>query len=211
MKGIILTDNIKLTITHAINFQNKVPITKIYYSCKKCYVNEGFGGQQITLSPIYCCIKEYIHGDKQLAIKAWCDWYQDQFNKYHNVSKAHGGMHKGSLFRLILKHHKIAHQNITDMKDADPIIIKNAICQRVAQRLLLAEQIINEGYEADLLNPITAIKKNGKYYLIGGHHRVCILAAMGEKFIPKVYIKRSRLIKDLCLLIVKLKSHLSGN
>lgn len=211
MKGSFLTDNIKLKIKRAINFQNKVPISKFYYSRKKCYVNEGFGGQQIILSPIYSFYQEYIHGDKQQAINAWCDWYQDQFNKYHDVSKAHGGMHKGSLYRLILMNHNIAHQNISDMKDADPKIIKSAISQRVAQRFSLAEQIINEGYVTDLSNPITAIKKNGKYYLTGGHHRVCILAAMGEKFIPKVYIKRGRLIKDLYFLTIKLKSHLSGN
>ena len=190
MKGKFLIDNIKLMIKRAINFQNKVPISKIYYSRKKCYVNEGFGGQQIILSPIYRFFKEYIHGDKQMAIEAFCDWYRDQFNKYHNVSKKFGGMYMGSLYRLVIENHRKAHQEFSNVKEANLEIVEISIRQRVAQRFALADQIIEEAYEVNFSDPITAIKKKGKYFLQGGHHRVCILAAMGEKFIPKVYIKR---------------------
>lgn len=208
MKGKSLIDFFKLSIKHAIYFQNKVPISKVYYSRKKCYVDEGFGGQKIILSPIYRFFKEYIHGDKQLAINAYCDWYQDQFSKYHNISKANGGLYKGSLYRLIVKNHIKANREFLGIKVSDKKIIEDSISQRVAQRFALVERIINDGYVADLTDPITAIKKNGKYFLQGGHHRVCILAAMGEKFIPKVYIKRGRFIIKLYWLFIRLKRFL---
>ena len=206
----LLIKRIRKIARNVIVYQGKVPISRTLYSSQKCYVDEGFGGEPIEFSPIYECFHKYIHSNRESAFDDFCEWYWDQFSKYHNVSKEHGGMYLGSLYRLIKHNHQQANKEFLNMKVADLAIVDASIKQRVEQRFSLVECIIKEGYIPDLADPITAIKQDGKYVLQNGHHRACILAVLGKNYLPQVYVCKGRLITELFGPYIKTYSSFPG-
>lgn len=182
-----------------------VPISDIIYGEEKCYIKEGFGGQPIKASPLYQFFYEYIQGDEEAAFKNFCDWYADQFKKYCDIDKKNGGMRFGSLYALIEKKHLQKNRKFQGARDFDPSIVAESIRQRVAERFALADSIAKNGYVFDRFNPIVAIKTNTKYVLHEGHHRCCIIAALGGNYCPQVFVPRGIIARYLFICSQEIK------
>lgn len=183
-----------------------VPMSNIIYNNEKCYIKEGFGGQPIKKSPLYQFFYEYIKGDKEIAFKNFCAWYADQFEKYCNIDKKSGGMRFGSLYTLIEKRHLQKERKFQSPKDFDASIVAEAIKQRVTERFALVDSIIKNGYTPNPSDPIVAIKIGGKYVLQrAGHHRCCIIAALGENYYPQVFAPRGIAARYIYLYFQEIK------
>lgn len=184
---------------------HNVPVSNIIYGEEKFYVKEGFGGQPIEKSPLYQFFYEYIKGDKEVAVKNFCDWYADQFEKYSDIDQKNGGMRFGSLYTLIEKKHLQQNRKFQDARDFDSDIVIEGIGQRVAERFALADSISKNGYIPDPLDPIIAIKIGEKYILREGHHRCCVIAALGENYCPLVFAPRGIIARYLFIYSKELK------
>ena len=182
-----------------------VPIQNLIYSDERCYRQEGFGGRPIKESPLRHFFYEYLHGDKEIAFTEFCKWYANQFTRYGAVGKRHGGMRFGSLHFLIEKKHLQKNIIIGGVKQYDKSIIDKTIRQMVAQRFALADSIVKEGYVFNPADPIIATRKGNGYILRSGHHRCCILAALGKDYCPQVFVPRGVFGRYLYLFLRELK------
>ncbi len=165
-----------------------VPLDIIRHNDSECYCKEGFGGQPIGKWPIYSFFYSYINFDNNIAKNQFKEWYKNQFYKYYNTPKKIGGMHKGSLYRLIEEKYFIKDlKKQMCLDNSIKFTIEKAIEFRVFQRMELLEDIRQNGYkkESDL---IMGINKNKLIYLLGGHHRAAILKVLGYNSLPRVYI-----------------------
>lgn len=183
---------------------HNVPISNIIYGEEKCYIREGFGGQPIKASPLYQFFYEYIRGDKEAAFKNFCDWYADQFEKYCDIEKKNGGMRSGSLYALIEEKHRQKNKKFQGAKDFDADIVAESIKQRVTERFALADSIAKNGCVLDS-SPIIAIKRDKNFILHEGHHRSCIIAALGENYCPQVFVPRGIIARYLLICLKEIK------
>jgi len=171
-------------------FLKDVPFEKIRHNDLICYQTEGFGGKHIEAWPPFTFFKEYIGGNKEKAKDDFVQWYHSQLKKYHHVPKGDGGMHKGSLYRLVESDAQRA------FKDVGEESVQKSIVKRVEQRFSLLEKIRDEGYR-DGTELIKGVKKNGDVYLVGGHHRAAILRALGYEILPNVLVFPSKTLYSL--------------
>lgn len=180
--------------------KNNEPMERIRHSEAMCYVQEGHGGRGVETWPIYRFFCEYIKEGPELAKAHFVEWYLDQFIKYRDVPKRLGGMRGGSLARTV--------NAMMDGNDGDnafcanssggnPAAVKNdntlheAIAARVMQRFELLESIRNRGYVPAQSDPVLGIESGEYVYLLGGHHRVAALRALGWTYVPSVLVFKS--------------------
>jgi hypothetical protein len=178
IKKIIKKVLLKLSKTEDISIEN---IKSIDLST---YVNEGYGGKHISYFPPSKFFKLFLDGEKEKAINDFINWYDCQFKKYFNVPKNKGGMKNGSLYRLIEERHK--DNNIylkEDLSNLKEDIYKEAVRERVKQRIDLFEDIKDKGYKQND-DIIYGVKRNGYIYLKGGHHRCAACCVLGYKTVP---------------------------
>ena len=185
--------------------RSDVPISSLVYSDEWCYRREGFGGKPLKESPLYRFFYEYLHGDQEIAFKRFCSWYTDQFIKYGDVDKRQGGMQFGTLYSFIAKKHLQKNMTVSDAKNLDPNIVTEVIAQRVAQRFALADNIAKAGYTPNLSDPIIAVRQGGKYILYSGHHRCCILAALGKTYCAQISTPKNIVAAYIYIFFQKLK------
>lgn len=172
-------------------FLQNVPLSRIRHNDLSCYVAEGFGGAPVEAWPIHTFFKQYIAGEKEVAQENFEKWYKEQLEKYQYVPKAEGGMYEGSLYQFIEKHCKAPFSEVKeDCKNS-------AIRLRVAQRFQLLEDIKKRGYKMAETERIDAVRKNGFFYLKGGHHRVALLFALGWRELPGVLVFSNQLLYNL--------------
>ncbi|MBA7620747.1 hypothetical protein ES703_28102 [subsurface metagenome] len=151
---------------------------------------------------MYAFFQAYLDGQREFAHAALCNWYMDLLRKYHATPKEKGGLHWGSLYRLIVQ--KYAEKRIDYGDDIffDPVVITQGIKERVDQRFALLESILQKGYDRKVDSPIVGIKKNGLIYIVTGHHRWAILKLLGYDSLPEVTV--------FCENIVNLKKNTRG-
>ncbi len=160
-------------------YKTYIGVSSLLHDNKPCYALEGHGGKPVWQWPVYEFFNLYLIGEKEEAESRFIDWYYDQYKKYSSVEKSEGGMKNGSLDRLY-RQMKTANENIS---------LKDVIRIRVKQRFDLLEDIKTRGYHPNTLDPIKVFRiKPNQYMLFGGHHRVAVLAALGENNIPGVYV-----------------------
>lgn len=186
--------NIKkfLKIAAYVVSQERVEIKKIRCSCLPTYMIEGYGGKEIKCFPPYSFFSMYLVGRRNEAVDRFVHWYDDQFKKYHFVSKKFGGMKKGSLHSHVSQLHLDAGIILeSDLSNLSPNIYTQALKERVAQRFYLLESIVKNGYRftADVA---IAENKGDLYFLSGGHHRCAILHLLGFEYM------RLKVIKVVC-------------
>ena len=181
------------------SFLKNVPLNHIRHNDLPCYVTEGFGARPIEEWPIYTFFQQYLLGETESAKQNFENWYKDQLNKYHSITKVEGGMYKGSLYSLVEKECKVSFSKVDES-------CKNAaIRTRVEQRFQLLEDMKEYGYSTTRTERIDVVRKNGSLYLTGGHHRVAALLALGEKELPNVLVFRNLFIYNLFNLLRSIK------
>lgn len=183
-----LKDFLKRSVIYRI--ERDVPIRDIRYSDQRFYVDEGFGGKPLQDSPLYSFFDEYLHGDESRAKERFQNWYLDQFQKSGHLDKRFGGMYRGSLYNRVMKAHEEAGRSPRRIEGFDPDIVRRVINARVEERFALADAVMREGYKTNPDDPIIAVRKNGTFILLTGHHRCCLLAAMGKKTVPEIRVFR---------------------
>lgn len=174
-------------------------MSSIRHSDRSCYVQEGHGGREIEVWPIYRFFHQYVNGDTEQARVDFADWYLDQFMKYRHVPKRVGGMRGGSLARVVEAEGNEAsaiagfpEAGADDGGDVANARLRKAIALRVEQRFELVESIRQNGYTPNLSDPVPAIKQNQCLYLEGGHHRAAVLKALGWSVFPGVKVFKGR-------------------
>lgn len=183
-------------------FVAEIPIKKLLHDNKMAYLNEGHGGKPFWHWPIYHFFKLYASGDEEDSKYLYINWYIDQYQKYSKTEKKFGGMQGGSLDRL----YKKLRSNKGDSE------FKRIVSLRVDQRFHLFESIKKEGYQANQKDPVYAFKlKKDAFLLQGGHHRVAVMAALGRKEIPNVYVFHNRLVYKSYRFLTRLKKYLQPN
>ncbi len=185
-----------------------VPFSRLLCSDQEAYVKEGFGGNDIMTWPVYAFYQAYLNGQREAAHAAFCDWYLDQLRKYHATLKEKGGMLWGSLYRLIIQ--KYAEKRIDYRDDifSDPVVVTQAIKERVDQRFAFLESIRQRGYDCKSADPIVGIKKKRYIYIVNGHHRWAALKLLGYDSLPEVRVfgqNISNLKKEIQRMIEKWK------
>jgi hypothetical protein len=170
------------------SLQQDMPISKLRFSTQKTYTADGYGGKDVTTWPVYRFFLAYLNGDHEGARAAFCSWYLAELNKYHAIPKKEGGMHGGSLYKLIVEQY--IEKGIAYRGDifTDPEVVNKAIRKRVDQRLALLTSIQQKGYDVTSDNPVKGVKKNGYVYITNGHHRWAALKALGYHNIPKILV-----------------------
>lgn len=155
---------------------------------KRVHILEGFGGNKITTWRVHEIISLYIAGEATKAKEQYIDWYWSQLRKYATVPKRHGGMYRGTLFRLIHRAHRVRGLRFTGQVDrANAVIIQDCIENQVNKRFALVDSVVSDGYSPRSKAPIAVVPKQGLYYLLEGHHRVATLNALGWYEVPGVY------------------------
>ena len=162
------------------------------------YVGEGYGGRSIDRFPPYGFFALHLTGRQQEATDAFRAWYAEQFQKYVAVPKYIGGLHMGSLHRLVIDvHRKHGIRLLPEACDWNAEMLDEAIAMRVAQRFELLDAIKVWGYDQTRTEDILASFHDGHIYLRGGHHRAAILRALGESVLPGVVVLSQAQLKIL--------------
>ena len=183
-------------------FTRDVPLDLIRHNNLSVHNREGYGGQPITAWPIYGFVKAYADGLEEAAGREFAAWYKDQLSKYQDVPGPLGGMHEGSLYRLIdATHHASGLELCGSLQNAREEIVTRCIEQRVEQRLSLVDEIRRDGYVLQQASRVMAVKSRGRVYLKGGHHRAAILKALGYQAFPRLVV----LPRSLFALVRRLK------
>jgi hypothetical protein len=162
-----------------------VSINEILHVDKAVYEKEGYAGKPVFSWPIYDFFKLYHSGQIEKAQQYYAEWYIEQYNRYSGYAKSQGGMKRGTLDRLY---------NSLKNSNNGNISFESAVQIRVKQRFYLFEKILAEGYIPNHKTPIQVLRINYDQFLIisGGHHRVAIMAAIGYKEVPMVYVFMNR-------------------
>lgn len=180
-------------------FLRDIPLSKIRHNDLPCYVEEGYGGRPIEEWPMYQFFAEYVHGEKELAREKFEAWYLEQLSQYHHRPKIEGGMYTGSLYTLI------EHISGVPFSEATELHKREAIKRRVAERFDLLENIKTQGYRPGV-ERIDGIRKDGYVYLLGGHHRVAILSALGKEVLPQMMVFSNRFMYNLFTILRNIRT-----
>lgn len=176
-----------------------MPIEAVRHSERQCYIQEGHGGREIEVWPIYRFFQEYVNGSRERARAHFQEWYFKQYMKYGNVPKRLGGMCGGSLARTLARTKQgdsddgpYRYWNNDDREPDENDALREAIAERVEQRFELLESISNRGYHPDREDPVIGIERGPGIYLEGGHHRAAALKALGWATVPAVLVFSTR-------------------
>ena len=188
-----ITEKIRGTVV-GWSINKNVAFSKLRIYELEVYVIEGWLGNDVTKWPVYAFYQVYLNGQHEAAHAAYCNWYLDQLRKYHTTAKEKGGMHEGSLYRLIVQ--KYAENGIDSQDDifSDPAIVAQGIKERVDQRFALLESIRQRGYDSKVPEPAVGIKKRGCVYIINGGHRWAALKALGYDSFPEVRVLNGNIL-----------------
>lgn len=137
----------------------------------KFLTDEGWGGKPMHRFPFYTACVMYLNGYEQEGKKLYYDLIKYLFEKYGTTHMRDGGIKGFWWYENIMK--------FSTLKDGMKWWVEN--------RFKLLESIKEEYHP--YLEPITVRKHDDKYYLSDGHHRLCILYALGYKNIENVKIK----------------------
>lgn len=170
--------------------QKDVPVTNLCVDDKPVYVAEGFGGRPLQEWPVVDFFRQYGAGKYDTARKDFTEWYLDQFQRQGHIPKRIGGMHKGTLYRVIKRRHEAAGRPFSVRRGImSPSIVKKATAVRVEQRLDFFENVMSRGYRPELSDhPIVGIRRGPKIVLQEGHHRAAAFIALGKKYIPQMLV-----------------------
>jgi len=164
----------------------KIKIERIRCQVSPLAETQGFSGQEITSFPPCKYYKLYLGGETKEAHNEFSDWlYHCLINlNYWKASRRDGGWANGSLVHEI---EEIHHKNkivLDNFPDANLAYVKKGIEIRVNYYFSLLNSIKTNGFSTSFTPPVICYYKNGFYYLIGGHHRVSALHALGKKTVP---------------------------
>lgn len=179
-------------------FLQDVPLSRLRHNDLSCYVKEGYGGRPIEDWPMYQFFAEYERGNVEDARKHFEEWYLVQLNRYGDTPKDQGGMYTGSLYTLVETIAGVPFPKATELHK------REAIQKRVEERFALLQNIKKEGYRPDT-ERIDGIQKEGYVYLLGGHHRVAVLHALGISIFPKILVFPNRFMYNLWTILRNIK------
>lgn len=173
----------------------EIPVSMIISERTDVSTKEGWGGKHIKYFPPYSFYHTYISGNQEDAKGCMEQWYYNRFvkNNLCYVSKKHGGMLNGSLFKILKELHKSKKIILkADLSNAEDTLIVLAIKLRVEDRFKLLDSIIAHGYKDGGI--YVRLKKTGNSYeIIDGHHRVAAATVCGYCRLPCVALSRNLL------------------
>lgn len=182
-----------------------IPINRIVHNDLELYIKSGYGGKHIKDWPFYNFIKLWIDGNHDESKDLWVKWLVGEFSKYCLNLKSKGGMFQGSV-------HKYALMTIDENKNkfwSKPSELnKNNIINGakilVDKRVEMIQSIVDEGYKANVKDPIIAVRKGNSFVLKGGHHRASIMHILGYDKLPKVIVYSNKMWElKQCLMKIK--------
>jgi len=159
-----------------------VPISVLRCEQREVAIEEGWGGQPIDRFPPCGYYRMFNDGNEKKAVAAMQNWYHERFvvRRLHNVAKANGGMHNGSLYRLIERlHYANGIELEANLSNVTESLMQEAIEIKVQERIEIFKSIRLQGYSSGW-NYISARKQGPHYILIDGHHRVAALDVCGS-------------------------------
>lgn len=170
----------------------KIPIEKL--RCQVMSFSEvlGFSGKTIDFFPP-CKFYQIFLDDPQRAHDSFSYWlYRCLIDlKAWTITEEEGGWKNGSLVELIYNVHEKSEIDLKDFSDAKHDLVKAAIDLRVKYYFSLLSSIRQNGYIKTLSPPIKCYREDGLYYLLGGHHRVSALYALGRKEVDLVIASKT--------------------
>jgi len=134
--------------------------------------NEGYAGKPLNNYPFYNACVKYLAGNKAEGKQIYFNHIKGLFDKYGDMHMSRGGIDGLWWVKNIKKHPSINY----------------GIRNHVEYCFSLVDSIA-AGYEP-YKKPILVRKVDDKYYLSDGHHRICILYALGYKNVENVKIKK---------------------
>ncbi len=175
-----------------------VPFEQVRHDARAVHLEEGYGGRPIECFPPFTFYRSFADGRSEEAIASFRSWYREQFTKYARVPKRLGGMQNGSLYRLVAS--QCAAEGLPFPVD-DPSTsigpLERAIALRVSQRIELFVSIRDKGFLPAASTPILGIRRTGRVYLTGGHHRAAALRVLGHATFPRVSVFDPALLRAL--------------
>jgi hypothetical protein len=175
-------------------FLRDVPIVRLRHDDKHVHLQEGYGGEPIDKFPPCRFFRLHVEGKVDQARTEYERWYREQFDRYGDVSKGKGGMHRGSLYREVVQEHvREGVQLDRDRPKFRNDLVNRAIVRRVQQRFELFRGIADLGYRADEADPVIGIRQgDGTIRLEGGAHRAAALRALDKDTLPSVLVLSPR-------------------
>ena len=158
----------------------KVPIDELRCQEKSFYELQGFSGRTIDHFPP-CRFFELGLTDPEKAYDAHCRWLRKWLLDMQawKIHPSEGGWAKSSLARTVFQVHQEHGIVLTDLEQADPTLIDEAIGRRARYYLDLFDSIKEKGYIRSLYPPVYCRAKDGLYMIQNGHHRVAALWVLG--------------------------------
>lgn len=133
---------------------------------------EGYSSKPMNNFPFYHACVAYLAGYKDDGKKIYYDLIKHFFNRYGNIHMKDGGIKGFWWYNKIMQFSTL----------------ENGIRWWVDNRFKLLESI-KASYNPYLFEFLVR-EHDGKYYISDGHHRICILYALGYKNIENVKIKK---------------------
>jgi len=78
----------------------------------------------------------------------------------------------------------------------------------VDKRVEMIQSVVDEGYKANVKDPIIAVRKGNSFVLKGGHHRATILHVLGYDKLPGVIV-HSEIIWELRKWTARIRNFIS--
>ncbi len=175
-----------------------VKLSSLRHNDLWAYRKEGFGGELLERWPVTGFFRLWAEGRKDEAQQEFCAWYGEQFSRYGAVPKSSGGLYGGTLYLLAEKMHKEAGKPFDALAWAlDESILRQAVEQRVKQRLDFLRAFSEKGFVFDGRDPVEGIARGGVIVLQGGHHRAAALMALGKTTVPAMLVFPSRFVSRI--------------
>ena len=155
----------------------------------------GFGGKPIKDFEPYRIFKDYLK-DQELAYKLFIKWLYKMFiyDEAWKIPKSKGGMKNGSLYLRVDKLFEEKGQSINSnslLENKD--LLEMAMMQKIQHYFDVFESIRTKGFNWSMY-PIIAVKEDGLYYLINGHHRIAMLSVLGYDKVAILKISKFKAI-----------------
>jgi hypothetical protein len=160
-----------------------IPIEKIRCQKKAFSVLLNFGGKTIDNFPPCQFFKTYMIDPKK-AHNDFCKWMHDCLYTMDawKICNSVGGWSNGSLIQIIRELHHENQKKYDDFSNADPVLVKMGIEQKVNYYFSLFRSLRDNGFNKANDPMITYQLDNEGYYILeNGHHRVSALKALGYK------------------------------
>ena len=187
---------------------SSIRIADLIHNDLECYIQSGYGGENIIKWPFYSFIKKWINGNHESAKNLWVEWLVNEFTRYCLEEKSKGGMYQGSVHRYSVsfldenKNESWVNPSLLNKK-----FVHKGAKKLVDRRIEMVRSIIDKGYQNNLNDPIIAVKTKNKYMLKGGHHRATVMYILGYEKLPEIKIY-SKSLWELREWLVKIKKYL---